>query len=257
MPHSKFDEGQVSRVMRIPRVYFPHPLKESLEVTLSGQPATHIIKVLRMKEGALLSLFNGEGGEYLCEIQLVSRSQLELLVKTFSPRDNESPLSVTLLQGVSKGERMDFVMQKSVELGVTRIVPVMMERSVVNLKGERSEKRREHWQKVVQSACEQSGRNRVPEVSSICKLPEYLASNTAELGIILQPNGAVMIKELLEPTSRSITVLIGPEGGMSDREIALAEAARFSSVQVGPRILRTETAALTVVALLQAQWGDI
>lgn len=243
--------------MRIPRIYSPQSLSENSTIQLEGQAASHLARVLRMGEGDQLILFNGEGGEYLAEIVGGSKSRLELQVLEYRENDLESPLAITLLQGVSKGERMDLVMQKSVELGVSRIVPVMMERSVVNLKGDRKEKRREHWQKVVVSACEQSGRNRVPEVLPVCTLDQWLAKETPELGVILNPLAETGLKGLAKPSSMSITVLIGPEGGLSEREVTQAEQARFCSVQLGPRILRTETAALTIVGLLQAQWGDL
>jgi len=217
-----------------------------------------VVKVLRLREGDAIVVFNGRGGElYGCLSRLEKRTAV-IQLQVYSESNVESPLKIILAQGISKGERMDYTVQKSVELGVHGFVPVMTERTVVNLDSERQGRRVQHWQTIVNSACEQSGRNMVPRVESVVGLPQWLQTLGAQ-----EPNKFVLnhradsgIQDLQVDRQQSIYVLIGPEGGLADREVAQAAEAGFVSVRLGPRVLRTETAALAFVAALQATWGD-
>jgi 16S rRNA (uracil1498-N3)-methyltransferase len=241
--------------MRIPRIYIPSPLAIGETITLPEGPANHCARVLRLHEGAPLILFNGEGGEYQAALSLVEKRRVEATIAGFEARDVESPLQVVIAQAISKGERMDYTLQKSVELGASRFVPLMTERTVVNLKGDRADKRVEHWQGVVIAACEQSGRNYVPVVEEIQDFKQWLNGLAVGLKLVLHHRAPVNLRELPEPQG-PVILLIGPEGGLSEQEIALAERAGFVSLCLGPRVLRTETAALTAVATLQLLWGD-
>jgi len=215
----------------------------------------HLTKVLRLRVGDALVLFNGEGGEYVARVAAVGRRSTRIEVGEFVEGERESPLELILLQGVSRGERMDYTVQKAVELGVTRIVPVLTERTVVNLKGERQEKRRAHWQGVVHSACEQSGRNRVPAVAALRPFAQAVAEAAGGLKLVLHHRAETSLETLPVPQG-PVSLLIGPEGGLSAQEITTAEAAGFVPLRLGPRVLRTETAALAAISVLQWRWGD-
>lgn len=241
--------------MRIPRIYQPISLNSGQTVELDAQATVHLTKVLRLRVGDALVVFNGEGGEYAARVDAVGRRSASIVLGEFVDGGVESPLPVVLLQGVSRGERMDYTVQKAVELGVSRIVPVITERTTVNLKGERQEKRRAHWQAVVNSACEQSGRNRVPEVAAVTPFTVALAEVDASLKLVLHHRAQTSLDALPVP-SGPVSLLIGPEGGLSAVEIAAAEAAGFVPLRLGPRVLRTETAALAALSVLQWCWGD-
>ncbi len=256
--------------MRIPRIYQPVSLASGQILELDAQATVHLTKVLRLRVGDALVVFNGEGngkgngegngegGEYAARVSAVERRTARIEIGAFVNRTVESPLELVLLQGISRGERMDYTLQKAVELGVSRIVPVLTERTVVNLKGERQEKRRAHWQSVVNSACEQSGRNRVPVVASIMSFAAAvaeMAETTTGLKLVLHHRAKTDLHSLSAPQG-PVILLIGPEGGLSAQEIAASEAAGFVPLRLGPRVLRTETAALAAIAVLQWQWGD-
>lgn len=241
--------------MRIPRFFAETALSCGSEITLPEGVANHCARVLRLKVDAPLILFNGQGGEYHAHLSHVEKREVRAVIDTHDPREAESPLEVVVAQGVSKGERMDYTVQKSVELGVSRIIPIVAERTVVNLKGERADKRREHWQGVVIAACEQSGRNRVPEVEPLVDFQRWIAQPRAGLKLVLHHRAPQDLRTMDKPEG-PVTLLIGPEGGLSEQEIALAEQAGFVSVCLGPRVLRTETAALATLSLLQLLWGD-
>lgn len=241
--------------MRIPRIYQPISLSSAQLVELDAQANVHLTKVLRLREGDALRVFNGEGGEFEAVVESVGRRAASIRLGEFVNDGVESPLSVVLLQGVSRGERMDYTVQKAVELGVSRIVPVLTERTTVNLKGERQEKRRAHWQGIVNSACEQSGRNRVPEVAAVMPFAEAVSQAGEGLKLVLHHRAQTSLDALPAP-SGLVSLLIGPEGGLSVAEIAVAEAAGFLPLRLGPRVLRTETAALAALAVFQWQWGD-
>jgi 16S rRNA (uracil1498-N3)-methyltransferase len=239
------------------RFFSPTPLTIGQSTSLSENAAAHAIRVMRLKTGDTLTLFCGDGYDYLCQLSSVEKKSAIVDVLSRAEVHKESPLTIRLLQGISSGDRMDYTLQKAVELGVNEIYPLSTERSVSKLSGDRAEKRVEHWQGVVIAACEQSGRAVVPKVHAPLTLAQWVAQHTAQdsLNILLNPIGAKRLAELSKPAT-PINLLIGPEGGLSPAEIALATQHQFQSIVLGPRILRTETAALTVIAGMQAVWGD-
>jgi 16S rRNA (uracil1498-N3)-methyltransferase len=244
--------------MRITRFHCPDVSAIGQQIALPPQAAHHASRVLRMTVGDELHLFNGLGREFSASILRITKSEVVAVTTSEVETDMESGLHITLAQGISSGERMDFTLQKAVELGVTAIQPITAERSVVRLSGERQEKRRQHWQSVVVSACEQCGRSFVPEVADIIGLPEWLGSGSlSSRRLVLSPLADCNMKELEHPAeSDSITLLVGPEGGLSESELKAAFAAGFQAIRLGPRILRTETAALAALAAMQTLWGD-
>lgn len=242
--------------MRSIRVFVPGPLQEGAEVALPESAVRHVVRALRLQPGAELIVFNGDGGEYEARLNRVERSGAWVAVGRFLDREAESPLYITLVQGISRGERMDYAIQKAVELGVNEIVPVFTERSVVQLKGDRAEKRQVHWQAVAQSACEQCGRNHVPRIQPPSGFAAWLAGwDRQDERMVLSPEGEHALSALPRP-ERPLTVLIGPEGGLDGHELELALGRGFRAIGLGPRILRTETAAVAVLAALQTLWGD-
>jgi len=244
--------------MRTIRVFHGTPLKGKERVALDAAAAKHLLTVLRLKAGDEFTLFDGSGFEYGAVLELVDKKQTLVKILKIHGPVVESPLHVTLVQGVSRGERMDYTVQKAVELGVTAIVPVLTGRSVVKLDAAGAEKKRAHWQAVVTSACEQSGRVRVPEVALPETLPNYLGKQREHgLRLLLDPLAESSLDGFGRPADAKVSLLVGPEGGLSDQEITLAAQAGFKSMRLGPRILRTETAALVALSLLQSQWGDL
>ena len=241
--------------MRIPRIYQPGSLQPGAETELSDDAANHVGRVLRMQSGAELSLFNGDGFNYAAQIIETGKKNVRVKVVAANANPVESPLRIHLGQGISRGDRMDFAIQKAVELGVTEITPLFTERCGVKLDAERLQKRTEQWQKIAISACEQSGRSIVPTVHPALNLDKWLAQQTHELKRTLDPWAKDTIKTLT-PVS-ALRLVIGPEGGFSDREVELTTQAGFVAVQLGPRVLRTETAALTAISALQLQMGDL
>jgi 16S rRNA (uracil1498-N3)-methyltransferase len=241
--------------MRIPRIYQPGNLAPGAEIELAEEAANHVGRVLRMQSGAELQLFNGDGFNYQAHIIETGKKNVRVNVVAASNNPVESPLRIHLGQGISRGDRMDFAIQKAVELGVTEITPLFTERCGVKLDAERLQKRTEQWQKIAISACEQSGRSIVPVVHQALNLDKWLAQNTNELKLTLDPWAKDTIKTLT-PVS-ALRLVIGPEGGFSDREVELTTQAGFVAVQLGPRVLRTETAALTAISALQLQMGDL
>lgn len=242
--------------MRHPRLFTDQPLEVGRTARLTDDAAHYLGRVLRLQPGAGLTLFNGLGGEYDAVLTEVARNGASVEVRAHDPVERESPLSITLVQGVSRGERMDYTIQKAVELGVARIVPVETVRSVVRLKGERRAKRHQHWQGVARAAAMQCGRNRIPTIADPCDLREAMASAYG-LRLLLDPVGATPLSTLTRPADGQLTLLIGPEGGLADDEIAHARSGGFRSVQLGPRVLRTETAGMAALAALQTLWGDL
>lgn len=243
--------------MRLTRVHVPGPLAAGERCRIEGETANHIARVLRLGVGAALGVFDGVGGEYSGRIEAVRKG--EVLVALGQRREGlaESPLRLTLAQGVSRGERMDWVVQKSVELGVTRIVPVLTERSVVRLDGAQARSKQCHWQRIAVAACEQSGRSRVPQVDVPLALAAFLAALPATgLKILPSPHGTTGLAAL-PCAAPEVLVLIGPEGGLGELEGRAAQARGFQPVRLGPRVLRTETAAVVTLALLQQRFGDL
>jgi 16S rRNA (uracil1498-N3)-methyltransferase len=242
--------------MRISRLFLDTPLHTGNIVSLQGEHLNYVARVLRLKPGVHLTVFNGRGGEYSAQLESVSKRSADLLIGEFNERDCESPLELTLVQGVSRGERMDYTIQKATELGITRIIPVFTQRSMVSLDGERLEKRQQHWRGVVRSACEQCGRNRVPVIETAMDLPEYLEQDVAGTRLLLDPLANNSLHAMSAPDN-SMHLLIGPEGGLDDQERKLARAQGYTGIRLGPRVLRTETAAVACIAAMQALWGDL
>lgn len=242
--------------MPIPRIHHPDPLTPGDTLELGADAARHVARVLRMGVAMPLTLFDGRGGEYAAVITAVGRDRVTVKLQGFDAEDRESPLHTTLAQGISRGERMDYTLRKAVELGVSAIQPLFTEYCQVQLKGERLEKRMAHWRGIVIAACEQSGRNRIPPLLAPCTLPEWLQNPPEGLRLILDPRAASGVRELAD-TPSPVTLIIGPEGGLSDAEVELLRQAGCRGIRLGPRILRTETAGLAALAALQSRWGDL
>ncbi len=240
---------------RVPRFHVDATLAPGERLALPGDAAHHASRVLRLREEDAVALFSGSGGEYEARIVRISRDAVEVEVGRFSPLERESSLAVTLVQGISSGDRMDLTIQKVVELGVAAIQPVLAERSVVKLKGERVDSRREHWQRVAAAACEQCGRNRVPSVAAAVPVAAYRAPEGV-LKLLLAPGAQSGLRSIQGGTDRPIVLATGPEAGFSPREEALLVAAGFVPVHLGPRVLRTETAGPAALAALNALYGD-
>jgi 16S rRNA (uracil1498-N3)-methyltransferase len=222
---------------------------------LDEQAARHACKVLRLREGDAVALFDGTGGEYPGRIAAIGKHDVTIQLGAHLARECEAPLEITLAQAISAGEKMDFTLQKATELGIARIQPLASERSVVKLSGERADKRVAHWQGVVISACEQCGRNRIPSVAPIRPYTDWLGDGSPGLCLMLSPEAELSLRDLPRP-DRPVTLLIGPEGGFSAAEARAAQHAKFTPVRLGTRILRTETAALAALAAMQVLWGD-
>lgn len=242
--------------MRNPRIYTPETLVAGSSVPLDETAAHHVGKVLRMQPGQLLTLFNGDGNDYPSELAEVGKKSVTARILEAVPNQTESPLRIVLGQVISKGDRMDYAVQKSVEMGVETIVPLTSERCEVRLKGDREEKRVRHWQSVAVSAAEQCGRARVPTVEPIQSLDEWFRySIVCDCRLVLHHRTTRALATLAKP-SQGVALLIGPEGGLSAEEIQAAEAAGFLATALGPRVLRTETAPVAALALCQWLWGD-
>jgi len=241
--------------MRIPRIHTGQPLQAGASFDLEPGPSQHIARVLRMRAGDALILFDGLGGEYPATISAVDKKTVTVSTGENLAREAESPLVIHLGIAVSRGERMDLVVQKATELGAAAITPLFTQRTEVRLKGEREEKKLAHWRQVAVSACEQCGRNRVPRIHPLQPLEGWLSACDAALKLVLHHRADEM--PVGEQPPASIALLIGPEGGLAEAEIAAAEAAGFLSLALGPRVLRTETAPLAALAVLQARWGDM
>lgn len=241
--------------MSAPRIWVEGPLEPGRPLRLPEGPAHHLGRVLRLRPGDAVLLFDGQGMEHPCRISAIGRAGVEVQVGEGRPVDRESPLELVLVQGISRGERMDYTIQKAVELGVAGIVPVACVRSTVRLNEERRRRRLEHWRAVVIGACEQCGRNRLPVVAPVQTLEEWLRIPSAGLRLLLRGDAAAGPGRLAAPTG-PVTLLAGPEGGFTAAEVAMAEAAGFRPLRLGPRVLRTETAAVATLAVLQNLWGD-
>ncbi|HRD66630.1 MAG TPA: 16S rRNA (uracil(1498)-N(3))-methyltransferase [Candidatus Competibacter sp.] len=242
--------------MRVPRIYLPLPLSVGATVPLDDNAFNHAVRVLRLKPGAALVLFDGAGSAFAATLADVGKRDARAQVTAILPGDVESPLRVVLAQAISRGEKMDYTLQKAVELGVAAIQPLFAERGGVELSGERLARKIQHWRGIVVGACEQCGRNRLPALHQPLPLADWLAQPAAPgLQLLLDPLAERGLRGL-EPPTGTITLLIGSEGGLSSAEIARARAAGFVGVQLGPRILRTETAGVAALAAMQALWGD-
>lgn len=242
--------------MRVPRIYHPDPISLQSETELSSDAFQHLIKVLRLNVGDNIVLFNGDGQNYEASISSVQKKFAHFIATDRQSNDSESPVSVHLAQVISRGDRMDFVLQKSVELGVTEITPLFSERCGVKLSGERLEKKQNQWQKIVQSACEQCGRSVVPQVKPAQQLNDFIQSEFTGLKLTLDPTATQPLSSF-QQTDQGIQLLIGPEGGFTDEEVGAAENNGFKPMRLGPRVLRTETAALSALTAVQYQFGDL
>lgn len=245
----------------IPRFHCPPAactLAPGAQVELPAAAAHHAVKVLRMQAGDALILFDGEGGEWQAELAKVGPGRTaRVALKAFVARECESPLAVTLVQALPAGDKMDWVVEKGVELGVAAIQPVAAKRSVIRLSAERMERRVAHWNQIARAACEQCGRNRVPAVAPVLDLPQYLALAKAQnaLRLVLAPGAGAALRALPRPES-PVIVMVGPEGGWEEGELQAARTAGFQALALGPRVLRTETAGAAALAAMQALWGD-
>ncbi len=240
--------------MRLTRIFTPQELHNDAVVALEPEPSRHIARALRMSLGDALTLFDGRGGEYPAVITALERHTVTVRTGERQPGLAESPLAVQLGIAVSRGERMDWVMQKATELGVAVIAPLGSEHCTVKLSAGRADKKQRHWQQIVNSACEQSGRCDIPQVQPITALRQWLTTTDAQRKFILDPGVSA---SQFGAAVRRVALLVGPEGGFSAAELEAARAAGFQALRLGPRVLRTETAPLAAIALLQARWGDM
>jgi 16S rRNA (uracil1498-N3)-methyltransferase len=251
--------------MRLTRVHIDAALESGARVRLEGSAAGHVTRVLRLRVGEALTIFNGRGGEYAASLVESSGGRVTLEVGEHRSIERESPLAITLAQGISRGERMDLVVQKATELGVTELAPLLLERSVVRLDAQQAHRRLNHWHAIAVAACEQCGRNRLPELLAPATLGGFLresaraaagAGTPAPLRLLLSPGATGDLGDVARPAG-AVTLLIGPEGGFADGEREAALAAGFSAVRLGPRVLRTETAAIAALTVLQREFGDL
>jgi 16S rRNA (uracil1498-N3)-methyltransferase len=227
-----------------------------MTVELEAGASQHLLRVLRMQPGEEIILFNGSGGEYRAALLRSGTRAARAHVESHHPVEREAGLRVGLGLAVSKGDRMDYAVQKSVELGVAQITPVLAGRTAPRRGYEHWEARREHWRRVAIAACEQCGRNRIPDICAVTDLQDYTKGGAGGLALLLHPGAECSVGDLVAPTLPLATLLIGPEGGWAREEVAFAERQGFLSVRLGPRTLRTETACVVALAALQTLWGD-
>ena len=243
--------------MRLTRCFVELPLSVGGNVALPESAAAHLVRVLRLQQGDACVLFNGDGHDYAARLSSVGKREVLADIQSAQAIANESPLHLTLVQGIARGEKMDLILQKATELGVAAIIPVMAERTEVKLDAERTEKRMAHWRSVIASACEQSGRARLPGLSAPTALNDAARGIASDaLRLTLDPTGDVSLATV-QVTTGAVVVAIGPEGGWSPRDRDTLSAAGFTGLRLGPRILRTETAGLAAIAALQSRFGDL
>lgn len=243
--------------MRLNRIFCEGPLTSGADIDLPSAGAYHVARVLRMREGAPLSVFDGGGHELRAEIIRVDGDRVTVKLGEQALGTTESPLRITLVQGVSRSERMDWTLQKATELGVAAIAPVLTARSVVRLDEKQAVKKQAHWRGIVVGACEQCGRAKLPAVSTPTTLRDYLTNVRKDgLRLVLSPSAPGSLVGLSSMPSK-VELLIGPEGGLDDDELLAAQKAGFMPVRLGPRVLRTETAAVVALSVLQGLWGDL
>jgi 16S rRNA (uracil1498-N3)-methyltransferase len=247
--------------MRLMRCFVPPPLQEHTQRLLPRAAALHVARVLRLRPGATLSLFDGRGGEIEAEIVSVQRDQVQVALRSHQAIERESPLHISLLQSLARGERMDFIVQKATELGVAELLPIATEHSVVRLEQEAATRRREHWLQIAISACEQCGRNRIPAVHAVTDLSRASAHLGEGPRWILIPQSELSLADAVRRAApdagSAIALLIGPEGGFSEAELDLARRLNFQPCHLGPRILRAETAPVAALTIVQALIGDL
>lgn len=239
-----------------PRIHCPFPLSAATEAILPENAAHHVRQVLRLRPGEAVTLFDGEGGEYDAMLTRVDRREVAAQLGAHRHVERESPLAITLAQGVARAERMDFAIQKAVELGVVRIVPLLTVRCTVRLDDARAARRHEHWRGIITHACEQCGRNRLPVLAPVQTLEAFAAAESAAIRLTLDPGGAQGLGALVG-ASPTIALAVGPEGGFTPGERQLLAGHGYIGARLGPRILRTETAAMVALAILQSSAGDL
>ncbi|MEL2243452.1 16S rRNA (uracil(1498)-N(3))-methyltransferase [Leclercia adecarboxylata] len=242
--------------MRVPRIYHPEPIAAGSEIALSEEAANHVGRVLRMGTGQAIQLFDGSNQVFDANIIRADKKSVHVSIVRGEIDDRESPLHIHLGQVMSRGEKMEFTIQKSIELGVSLITPLFSERCGVKLDAERLNKKLQQWQKIAIAACEQCGRNRVPEIRPAMDLEAWCAEEEQGLKLNLHPRASASINTLPLPVER-VRLLIGPEGGLSADEIAMTARYQFTDILLGPRVLRTETTALTAITALQVRFGDL
>ncbi len=240
--------------MRIPRIYTSQSLKPGSQIELEAGPSHHLIKVLRMSEGRDIVLFNGNGCEYPATISQTSKKTAIVAITKEINISRQSPLDIELAIGLSKGDRFELVIQKATELGVTSIVPIFSERTEIKLSGERLDKKMTSWQRIVIGACEQSQRNILPELHAPINIADYISQTEKTTKFVLHHRTDKNLSSYADVTSLSL--LIGPEGGLTQDEIDLACANDFAPLALGPRVLRTETAPIAAISIFQTYWGD-
>ena len=247
--------------MRVSRLFLEGDYQPNQLIPLPKEQAHYALTVLRLKDGYLIEAFNGEGWVAKGKLVVTSRRTADFQIEELSQPETESPLKTTLVQGISRGDRMDYSIQKSVELGVTHIQPIFTDRCEVKLQADKLEKRRLQWQQIATNACEQSGRTRLPQILPIITYQDWLESqqnNDKLFGLVLDPYAVNSLKTVTPPAENTNTqILIGPEGGLTKEEVVQASQIGLTPVQLGPRVLRTETAGPAVLAILQTLWGDI
>ena len=242
--------------MRIVRIYTDQPLPAHSLVTLAEGPSHHISRVLRMRVDQRLQVFNGSGGCHEARIVSIGKRHVEIELLAFRDEERESNLRILLAQGISRGQHMDYTIQKAVELGVSRIVPVLTEHGNVSFDGERTGKRLQHWEGIIVQACEQCGRNRLPEITAPVCFTDWVVQDREPLKLLLDPDGSSTLPEQSAPV-KALSLLCGPEGGFSREEIVQAHQNGYTSMCIGPRVLRTETAAIAALSTCQVLWGDM
>ena len=243
--------------MRIPRIYHPSPLAGLDSCLLSEDAVNHVGRVLRMKEGEQITLFDGSNHIFHARLQAVEKKQIIAKIESSELDDRESPLAIHLGQVISRGDRMEFTIQKSVELGIKTITPLWSERCGVKLNDERQDKKLQQWQKIAIAACEQCGRNEIPEIRPMMKLTDWCKEQDNMLKLNLHPRAKYTIRQLPHIPPEGVRLLIGSEGGLSAEEIQMTEKEGFTEVLLGKRVLRTETASLATITALQVCFGDI
>lgn len=243
--------------MPISRIFQNSALSVGASVALDANASHHLSRVLRARIGDKLQIFNGLGGEYTATITQIDKKAVHILISEFNPREAESPLDLWLAQGISRGEKMDYTIQKAIELGVKKIIPLFTERCTVKLDHERLSKRLEHWQAIAMSAAEQSGRNRIPDILTPTTLEKALPLMQAQWRFVLSPHVSQKLHTIQIDKLQPVLLLIGPEGGLSEHEMMLTKAHHFLPLNLGPRVMRTETAAVAAITALQCYFGDM
>ena len=241
--------------MRIQRIHTGQSLQSGREISLEEESSHHLFHVLRLQSGDVISLFNNDGQEFEASIIEISKHGASVSVGSLSRDENPAKLSIHLLLGISRGERMDYALQKATELGVNRIIPVFTKRCVVKLSEKKRASRMAHWQKIITNACEQSGRILLPELDQPLDIASAVSTQTAHTALMLDHRSSKTLPEIKKP-KESIAILVGPEGGLTSEERKLGKGAGFTGIRLGPRVMRTETAPLAAIAAIQTLWGD-